>query len=122
MPNGMPHLAGQLTGDEGVALGKRMPSIRIAVRYTLPRSTPNSRVNDLVDLLLLIRTGEVRQAQLAEAVRMTFDRKKRHAIPSALVRPPETWERQFRTLANECGRHPGRKIAFENSRPPSLKS
>ena len=60
--------------------------------YTLPRSTPNSRVKDLVDLLLLIRTGEVRQAQLAEAVRMTFDRRKTHAIPSTLVPPPESWE------------------------------
>jgi hypothetical protein len=69
----------------------------------LPRSTPNSRVKDLVDLLLLARTGEVRQAQLAEAVPMTFDRRKTHAIPSALVPPPETWERQFRALAAECG-------------------
>jgi len=34
--------------------------------YTLPRSTPNSRVKDLVDLLLLARTGQVRQTQLTK--------------------------------------------------------
>lgn len=71
--------------------------------YTLPRSTPNSRVKDLVDLLLLVRTGEVRQTQLREAVHMTFDRRKMHATPSALVSPPESCERQFRALAIECG-------------------
>jgi hypothetical protein len=70
--------------------------------YTLPRSTPNSRVKDLVDLLLLIRTGDVRQAQLAEAVRITFDRRKTHAVPPTLVPPPESWEIQFRELAAEC--------------------
>jgi hypothetical protein len=80
--------------------------------YTLPRSTPNSRVKDLVDLLLLIRTGELRQTQLAEAVRMTFDRRKTHAIPSALVPPPETWERQFRALATECGLTSGAEDSF----------
>jgi len=80
--------------------------------YTLPRSTPNSRVKDLVDLLLLIRTGEVRQAQLAEAVRLTFGQRKTHAIPPALVAPPETWESQFRTLANECGLVSGMKDSF----------
>jgi Nucleotidyl transferase AbiEii toxin, Type IV TA system len=80
--------------------------------YTLPRSTPNSRVKDLVDLLLLIRTGEVRQAQLAEAVRVTFDRRKTHAIPATLVPPPESWEGQFRTLATECGLTSGMEDSF----------
>lgn len=70
--------------------------------YGLPRSTPNSRVKDLVDLLLLVRSREARQDQLVEAVRMTFDRRKTHAIPSALVPPPESWEGQFRGLATEC--------------------
>jgi hypothetical protein len=80
--------------------------------YTLPRSTPNSRVKDLVDLLLLIRTGEVRLAQLAKAVGMTFDRRKTHAIPSTLVPPPESWESQFRTLATECGLTSGMEDSF----------
>jgi hypothetical protein len=69
-------------------------------------------VKDLVDLLLLIRTGEVRQAQLAEAVRMTFDRRKTHAIPATLVPPPESWEGQFRTLATECGLTSGMEDSF----------
>jgi hypothetical protein len=80
--------------------------------YTLPRSTPNSRVKDLIDLLLLVRTGEVRQRELTEAVRMTFDRRKTHAIPSTLVPPPESWERQFRALATECEIESGMEDGF----------
>jgi hypothetical protein len=80
--------------------------------YTLPRSTPNSRVKDLIDLLLLIRTGEVRQAQLVEALRMTFDRRNTHAISSTVVPPPESWEGQFRTLATECGLTSGMEDSF----------
>jgi hypothetical protein len=80
--------------------------------YALPRSSPNSRVKDLVDLLLLIRTGEVQQAQLVEAVRLIFDRRKTHAIPSKLVPPPESWENQFTVLATECGLTSGIEESF----------
>jgi hypothetical protein len=71
--------------------------------YTLPRSTPKSRVKDLVDLLLLARTGDVRQPQLAEAVSMTFDRRKTHPVPTIPPPPPESWETAFQELAAECG-------------------
>jgi hypothetical protein len=90
--------------------------------YTLPRSTPNSRVKDLVDLLLLIRSGEVRQAQLAEAVRLTFDRRKTHALPQILVPPPESWRGNSEPLLPSVGLHPGWKAASGKSRSSSLKS
>jgi hypothetical protein len=84
--------------------------------YTLPRSTPNSRVKDLVDLLLLIRAGEVSQAKLAEAVRITFDRRKTHEIPTTLSPPPESWEIPFRELAAECGLSSGVSDSFAEVR------
>jgi hypothetical protein len=71
--------------------------------YTLPRSAPNSRVKDLVDLLLLVRKGDMRHAQLAEAIRMTFGHRKTHSVPTTLNPPPESWETQFTELAVECG-------------------
>jgi len=71
--------------------------------YTLPRSAPNSRVKDLVDLLLLVRKGDVSYAQLAEAIRMTFDHRKTHSVPATLNPPPKSWETQFTELAAECG-------------------
>jgi len=37
----------------------------------LPRRTPNSRVKDLIDLVLLIRSGNLANECIAEAVRLT---------------------------------------------------
>ena len=70
--------------------------------YTLPRSTPNSRVKDLIDLLLLIRSGKLEKKRIAEAVRVTFERRKTHQLPSVLSGPPLGWGKQFSELAAEC--------------------
>jgi hypothetical protein len=43
--------------------------------YTLPRRTPNSRAKDLIDLLLLIRSGKLAKKRIAEAARVTFERR-----------------------------------------------
>ena len=80
--------------------------------YTLPRNTANSRVKDLVDLLLLIRSGDVSLEKLPEAIRMTFERRKTHAIPTQLASPPESWNTQFRTLATDCSISTGLDDAF----------
>ncbi len=70
--------------------------------YTLPRSAANSRVKDLVDLALLCRSGDLACERLAEAVRLTFERRKTHALPSALQAPPPDWRARFQALAKEC--------------------
>lgn len=70
--------------------------------YTLPRSSTNSRVKDLVDLALLIGSGGLNQRQVADAVRITFERRRTHELPLALVEPPRDWERRFLRLAEEC--------------------
>jgi hypothetical protein len=70
--------------------------------YTLPRSTPNSRVKDLIDLLLLIRSGKLAKERIAKAVRVTFEHRKTHQLPSVLAEPPIGWGKQFSELATEC--------------------
>ena len=70
--------------------------------YTLPRRTPNSRAKDLIDLLLLTRSGKPEKKRIAEAVRLTFERRRTHALPSVLSAPPAAWSKQFRELATEC--------------------
>jgi len=70
--------------------------------YTLPRRTPNSRVKDLIDLVLLIRSGDLAKERTAEAVRLTFERRKTHAVPSGLSAPPAEWSKQFVEMAAEC--------------------
>lgn len=71
--------------------------------YTLPRLTPNSRVKDLLDLALLIGSGGLDEARLMDALRLTFDRRKTHELPSVLAPPPAEWQIPFAAVARECG-------------------
>ncbi len=71
--------------------------------YTLPRAgTANSRVRDLVDMVLLIRSGALNTSVVVEAVRRTFDRRGTHPLPTTLEPPPPDWNKPFQSLAEEC--------------------
>jgi predicted nucleotidyltransferase component of viral defense system len=71
--------------------------------YTLPRKTPNSRVKDLVDILLLIENGKLKTAKVNNALSKTFKRRNTHPIPLDLPEPPESWKTPFRKMAETCG-------------------
>ena len=72
--------------------------------YTLPRGQrENSRVRDLLDMLLLIREGRLDDSRTQEALRRTFRRRGTHAIPAAVPFPPVNWSRPFAALAKSCG-------------------
>ena len=81
--------------------------------YTLPRSSPNSRVRDLVDLHLLITSGLLDSSLCSEALRRTFERRNTHELPQTLAPPPADWDRPFRALAEECGKDIGYREAFD---------
>ena len=72
--------------------------------YTLPRvGRENTRVKDLVDLVLLIEQTELNTTRLPQAIRETFQRRKTHDIPRALISPPAFWSNPFAEMAVECG-------------------
>lgn len=70
--------------------------------YTLPRTTPNSRVRDLVDMVLLIQSGTLESGRVVQALRATFGRRATHSVPEALIPPPGEWNSPFVRLAAEC--------------------
>lgn len=71
--------------------------------YTLPRDgAPNSRVRDLIDLALLVRSGIMDTERVAEAIRRTFARRGTHDHPADLAPPPENWAAPFAAMAEEC--------------------
>jgi len=70
--------------------------------YTLPRNAPNSRVKDLADLALLIRSGGLDKQRILDALRLTFERRGTHDLAS-LLPPPADWQIPFQALAEECG-------------------
>ena len=71
--------------------------------YTLPRNgRSNTRVRDLVDMFLLVRTGM--DARLVrDAVRAVFKRRGTHPPPDCVPAPPADWTVPFGALAKECG-------------------
>jgi len=71
--------------------------------YTLPRpGAVNSRVRDLVDMVLLIQSRTLQSDKVAEAVRVTFGRRRTHTVPKILPLPPADWQKPYDALAKEC--------------------
>ena len=71
--------------------------------YTRPREgRTNTRVKDLIDLVLLIDRETLDGDRVFVAVQATFDRRRTHDIPRDLPVPPIDWERPFAMLAREC--------------------
>ena len=71
--------------------------------YTLPRSgRSNTRVRDLVDMFLLVRTGMDAQ-MVRDAVQAVFERRGTHLPPDHFPVPPDDWAVPFSALAKECG-------------------
>ncbi|MBV9158741.1 MAG: nucleotidyl transferase AbiEii/AbiGii toxin family protein [Acidobacteriaceae bacterium] len=70
--------------------------------YTLPRSSANSRVKDLVDIALLIESGGLDRRRVADALHLTFERRATHDLPTSLTPPPEEWRIPFQALTEEC--------------------
>jgi Nucleotidyl transferase AbiEii toxin, Type IV TA system len=72
--------------------------------YTLPRTgRPNTRVKDLVDMVLLLGSGTIDQSRLAENIRATFRRRRTHDVPSELPAPLPSWDAPFGEMASVCG-------------------
>ena len=72
--------------------------------YTLPRQgAANTRVRDLVDMVLLIQSATLARNKVTEAIRVTFERRETHALPNVLQMPPADWKKPYDALAKECG-------------------
>jgi hypothetical protein len=71
--------------------------------YTRPRQATNSRVRDLVDLVLILEEEQPSIDRVRQAVTVTFARRHSHSIPEELLPPPAAWATPFAELAAECG-------------------
>lgn len=81
--------------------------------YTMPRPVPNSRVRDLVDMVLLIQDGKISPVKTKEALQAVFHRRKSHAVPATLELAPAGWEKRYAAMAAECGLEMDLKAGFE---------
>jgi predicted nucleotidyltransferase component of viral defense system len=71
--------------------------------YTQPRGRENSRVKDLIDMLLLVKEDRMSASKLMEISNATFKKRESSLFPPKFDAPPESWRRKFAEIANECG-------------------
>ncbi len=69
---------------------------------TLRAGKMGSRVKDLFDMALILKTLEVDRVILALALRLVFDHQNTHALPVTLPFPPHHWREKFVALAVDC--------------------
>lgn len=70
--------------------------------YTRPRETANSRVRDLVDLVLILEHETLVPERLSRAIDATFRRRHTHPVPEVVPAPPPDWSKPLAALAAEC--------------------
>ena len=63
----------------------------------------NTRVKDLVDLVLLVHSGFLQGTEVEQALRATFQARATHPLKAELPKPPKAWSESFRALAIELG-------------------
>lgn len=72
--------------------------------YTLPRGDRiNTRVKDLIDLLLLSEMKNLKISECKKSLQRIFTIRETHRLLDALPNPPVEWKTPFRELATECG-------------------
>jgi hypothetical protein len=71
-------------------------------------SRPNTRVKDLVDMVLLIESGLAADATVADAVRHVFAVRATHPVPEVLPDPPPAWTDTYPQLAEGLTETPPR--------------
>ncbi len=84
--------------------------------YTLPRNRVNSRVKDLVDLVLLLEAGEMKADLVKHAIIKTFEKRDTHPLNEILPDPPVIWEKPFMVLMGESGYSISIQAAIEKVR------
>ena len=71
--------------------------------YTLPRGVRlNSRVKDLIDMLLLKKLRLIDAIHFKGTVQRVFGARSTHTLPQLLDAPPIEWNPLFESLASEC--------------------
>jgi Nucleotidyl transferase AbiEii toxin, Type IV TA system len=63
----------------------------------------STRVKDLVDLVLIGESVDLKAKRLRQALAITFEQRTRQPLPNALPPPPSSWARPYAVLAREVG-------------------
>lgn len=105
----------ELIGEDFFAFAGLAPAKAVAIpkaqqfaeklhAYTYPwTDRENTRVKDLVDLVVLIERGALDAERVRSAVRATFSTRATHPVLAALPDAPSAWASGFALLAEQAG-------------------
>jgi predicted nucleotidyltransferase component of viral defense system len=71
--------------------------------YTQQREHPNSRVKDIVDMVLLIKKMKMSEERLIEITQKTFTKRLDSVFPPMFNAPPDDWYDRYPDIAGTCG-------------------
>ena len=92
-----------IASPQFMAISKEQQFAEKLHAYTLPRpNATNTRVKDLVDMILLIQMKEMDKGVLKQAIQATFGLRGTHPVPIIVPEPPELWKGPFEALTREC--------------------
>lgn len=75
--------------------------------YTKPwTDRPNTRVKDLVDLVLFLTVDPPAAESIRDAVQQTFELRGTHPVPEKLPLPPEAWRPAYDEMADQAELRP----------------
>lgn len=63
----------------------------------------NTRVKDLVDLVLILETSPPDPAFMRHVITAVFEHRRTHPVPATISDPPASWASQYKELAAEVG-------------------
>lgn len=70
--------------------------------YTQSREHQNSRVKDLLDMILLINENKMSKDKIKEVTKETFKRRENSFFPPNFPTPPDNWKSKYALLAKSC--------------------
>jgi predicted nucleotidyltransferase component of viral defense system len=80
--------------------------------YTFPRENENTRVKDILDLMLLVKDG-LDSAKVAKALKGVFAIRGTHELPEILSPPPASWAKVYGELIRDTEIGYGLDESFE---------
>lgn len=95
-------------GIETVGADQHFAEKLHAYTRTYSGGRENTRVKDLVDLVLLIEVGLKPSTRLREVVAHVFSVRGTHPVPDSLPAPPAAWAVPYREMAGSVGLTSGR--------------
>ncbi len=86
-----------------------------AYSRTYEGNRTNTRVRDLIDIILIASFAELRTGSLRRAIQSTFAGRSTGYLPASMPPPPTSWRPQYQQLASEVDLDPDVQVGYRQA-------